>query len=76
MKNFLLGVMITVLCLVATGANYQAAGPKKYEYKVIGFRNNSGRTHSLNEAATGGWKLISTNYLEPFILCFYEREKH
>ena len=32
MKNFLLGVMSTVLCIVVLGANYQPQAVKKYEY--------------------------------------------
>jgi len=33
MKNFLLGVMATVLCIVLLGANFNAAAPTMYEYQ-------------------------------------------
>lgn len=62
LKNFLLGVMATVLFLVATGANYQDSGPKKYEYKWVDTRRatSTGKDiiFSLQNPGDDGWKLI------------------
>ena len=78
MKNFLLGVMTTALCLVATGANYQAARPKNYEIKRFTLLdlNQIHRTEKLNHAALGGWRLISIEEREGDIDVYYfEREQ-
>ena len=79
MKNFLLGVMAAVLCLVLMGANYQAAGPKKYEYKpFFDYSGSSSETTNLlNKEGADGWKLIAVHRSSPSRLwyCFYEREK-
>jgi len=60
MKNFLLGVMATVLCIVAIGANYLDSGRTEYEYKEV--RPQPGyavvRVESLNGPGEEGWKLL------------------
>jgi len=73
--------MTTALCLVATGANYQAAGPTNYEYKCVWEISNRSAetTNFLNKEGAGGWKLISANRIRPDSKAwyfFYEREKH
>jgi uncharacterized protein YcfL len=85
MKNFLLGVMITALCLVATGANYQDDGPTNYEYKVVLESavavqvTTAETTNFLNKEGANGWKLISVNRSGPELqrpwYFFFEREK-
>ena len=80
MKNFLLGVMTTVLCLVLTGANYQDDGPTNYEYKVVFESSNrtAETTNFLNKDGADGWKLISVNRPSPDSRTwyfFFEREK-
>ena len=87
MKNFLLGVMTTVLCLVLMGANYQDDGPKKYEYKYIpkstdvvqAQETGAETTNFLNKEGADGWKLISVNRIGPAEsrpwYFFFEREK-
>jgi hypothetical protein len=82
MKNFLLGVMTTALCLVAMGANYQAAGPKKYEYKFVHHNSTNmgpdgGINKILNKDAADGWKLTTVNSAPNGgnYYFFFEREK-
>jgi hypothetical protein len=73
MKNFLMGVMTTVLCIVAIGANYQVAPKTTYEYKpeLIGeitFQNHpkdKSRGILWKEIFPAGWKIAHIyNYFE------------
>jgi hypothetical protein len=81
MKNFLLGVMITVLCVVAGCANDQARWPK-YLYKVVDVSMEDTDTskwdksriekelkyeieRELSSAGFFRWKLISVNRSGP-----------
>ena len=70
MKNFLLGVMATVLCVSLLGAKLQDAAPKRYELKT---------TKSLEDANTlssDGWRLVGFSTQEGYRYYFLlEREK-
>jgi len=76
MKNFLLGVMSTVLCIVVLGANYQPQAVKKYEYAnpmrhvVRGepgppspsADGNRKELAFINKQAANSWRLIQIEY--------------
>ena len=79
MKNFLLGVMATVLCVSLLGAKFQDAAPKKYELKSLAVRVDAGEKDQLSNA---GWRVVGY-YHRPNIgdafpsesIYIFEREK-
>ena len=74
MKNFLLGVMSTVLCIVVLGANYQPKAVKKYEYanpfayklrnetEVASEEGDKRVLAFINKQGAKGWRLFQVEY--------------
>lgn len=74
MKNFLFGVMATVLCVSLLGAKFQDAAPKKYEVRTVYKESDAGKL------SNDGWRLVgfgSGNLGRPGLAETYvfEREK-
>ena len=76
MKNFLLGVMSTVLCIVVLGANYQQQAVKKQEYTNASRHYIRAELPSgpgaedrlelafINKQAARGWRLFQVEPIE------------
>jgi hypothetical protein len=64
MKNFALGVMAAVLCIILLGANYQAK-PKTYEYSILRtneFTPDSNLETSMGKLAREKWFVYQVYY--------------